>query len=424
LLNKTTIAYIIVIISTLIAIVIVAVPMFKTSEQTIEQVATTTSTMSTVPSPLTFASLQALPDWNPTMEVKGMKRVEDNNPELEVKNLPIHTEEIKSNNSSSTFVVKYLEPEVSNEACEKYGLVGKPSEYMSGGHNCLITQPSLFNEIIIISKETGEVLHKYRLEEGYSLTGSLYESESGVIHVNKASDVDCLYISISGWNFLNIIPEPIGVVYSGYKINLVTGEIEETSNTANSPDVINHIPVPSPLTLASLQALPGWNPTMEVEGMKRVEDNNPELEVKNLPIHTEEIKSNNSSSTFVVKYLEPKVSTDACEKYGLVGKPSEYMSGGYNCLITQPYLFNEIIITSKETGEVLHKYRLEEGYSLIGGLNVNPFEIININRFYDVKYLNIFIYEWDHSGTVYKKIGKNHSHKLNMLTGELISVGE
>ena len=134
----------------LIAIVIVVAPMFKTPEQTIEQVATTTSTMSTVPSPLTFASLHALPDWNPTMEVKGMKRVEDNNPELEVKNLPIHTEEIKSNNSSSTFVVKYLEPEVSNEACEKYGLVGKPSEYMSGGHNCLITQPSLFNEIIII----------------------------------------------------------------------------------------------------------------------------------------------------------------------------------------------------------------------------------------------------------------------------------
>jgi hypothetical protein len=182
--------------------------------------------------------------------------------------------------------------------------------------------------------------------------------------------------------------------------------------------------VPSLLTLASLQALPDWNPTMEVEGMKRVEDNNPELEVKNLPIHIEEIKSNNSSSTFVVKYLEPVISAEACEKYGLVGKPLEYMSGGYNCLITQPYLFNEIIITSKETGEVLHKYRLEEGYSLIGGLNVNPFEIININRFYDVKYLNIFIYEWDYSGTVYKKIGKNHSHKLNMLTGELISVGE
>ena len=114
------------------------------------------------------------------MEVEGMKRVEDGNPELEVKNLPVHIEEITTNNSSSTFVIKYLEPEVSVKACEKYNLT-------RSGYNCLITQPSLFNEIIITSKETGEVLHKYRLEEGYSLARSLYQSEGGVITLGNSS---------------------------------------------------------------------------------------------------------------------------------------------------------------------------------------------------------------------------------------------
>ena len=182
-----------------------------------------------------------------------------------------------------------------------------------------------------------------------------------------------------------------------------------------------NVVIPSPLTLASLQAMPGWNPTMAVEGMKRVEDNNPDLEVKNLPIHTEEIKSNNSSSTFVVKYLEPVVSNEACKEQGLHISHGYY--GDYGCLESNPKLFNEIIITSKETGEVLHKYKLDSDYSLVSGFGSSQLDAVNINRYYDVKYLNIFIYEWDFSGTIPEKIGENHSYKLNMVTGEMTISG-
>ena len=173
-----------------LAITVAGLVIFTDKQSVTEPVVDTnvasSSTIATTPSPLTLASLKALPDWNPTMEVEGMKRVEDGNPELEVKNLPVHIEEITTNNSSSTFVIKYLEPEVSVKACEKYGLTGEPSGYL-GGYTCLISAPDLFNEVVILSKETGEVLHKYRLEEGYSLARSLYQSEGGVITLGNSS---------------------------------------------------------------------------------------------------------------------------------------------------------------------------------------------------------------------------------------------
>ena len=187
---------------------------------------TTTSTMSTVPSPLTLASLQALPDWNPTMEVEGMKRVEDNNPELEVKGYSVYTEGISwtGGYSTSTFVIKYLEPEVSVEACEKYGLTGQPSGYLAG-YICLIATPDLFNEVIITSKDTGEVLHKYRLEEGYSLARSLYQSEGGVITLGGSSVDKHIYIYIYRWDFSSSVPKETSIYYN-YRINLLNGEIE------------------------------------------------------------------------------------------------------------------------------------------------------------------------------------------------------
>jgi len=130
------------------------------------------------------------------MEVQGMKRVEDNNPELEVKNLPIHIEEIKSNNSSSTFVVKYLEPVISEEACKRQGLSTGHGYY--GTYSCLESSPKLFNEITITSKETGEVLHKYKLDSDYSLAGDLYFKEGGIITINSSVDKKFLGIYING----------------------------------------------------------------------------------------------------------------------------------------------------------------------------------------------------------------------------------
>ncbi len=187
--------------------------------------ATATSTASTVPSPLTLASLQALPDWNPTMEVVGMKRIEDGNPDLAVKGYATHTEELSwtGGDSSSSFVIKYLEPEVSVKACEKYGL-STPHPYY-GEYNCLIVTPDLFNEVIITSKDTGEVLHKYRLKEGYSLSRSLYQSEGGILTIGGSSVDRHAYIYIYRWDFSSSIPKETSIYYN-YRINLLNGEIE------------------------------------------------------------------------------------------------------------------------------------------------------------------------------------------------------
>ncbi|MBP9836327.1 MAG: hypothetical protein KBC78_00640 [Candidatus Pacebacteria bacterium] len=213
----------------LLAIIVVGLVIWSDKQSVIEPVVdtnvATTSAISSVPSPLTLASLQALPDWNPTMEVEGMKRVEDGNPELEVKNLPIHTEEIRSNNSSSTFVIKYLEPEVSNEACEKYGLTGEPSGYLLR-YNCLIATPDLFNELIVLSGNTGEVLHKYRLKEGYSLAGDVYRREGGIVTINNSVDKKIIGIYIYKWDFSSDVLERTPVLRD-YRINLITGEITE-----------------------------------------------------------------------------------------------------------------------------------------------------------------------------------------------------
>ena len=89
-----------------LAITVAGLVIFTDKQSVTEPVVDTnvasSSTIATTPSPLTLASLKALPDWNPTMEVEGMKRVEDGNPELEVKNLPVHIEEITTNNSNAT----------------------------------------------------------------------------------------------------------------------------------------------------------------------------------------------------------------------------------------------------------------------------------------------------------------------------------
>jgi hypothetical protein len=201
-----------------------------------EEIATSTATSTTedlivyptIPSPLTLASLQALPDWNPTMAVEGMKRVEDNNPELEVKNLPIHIEEITSNNSSSTFVVKYLEPEVNVDACEKYGLVGNPPPYLLF-YNCLETPPELFDELVIISKETGEVLHKYKLKENYSFAGRKFSAEGDIVSIypDNSDSINTPKLSLYISNWKNFRSQDIYTTSQNYVINLLTGEITE-----------------------------------------------------------------------------------------------------------------------------------------------------------------------------------------------------
>ena len=203
------------------------------------------------------------------------------------------------------------------------------------------------------------------------------------------------------------------------KITSVTETITHTYVPANiEEDTIRYPDTSSPLTPTSLQARPGWNPTMEVEGMKRVEDKNSDLEVKNLPVHTEEIKSY-SSSTFVIKYLEPEVSVEACEKYGLTEEPSGYFS--YICPIATPDLFNEVIITSKDTGEVLHKYRLEDGYSFLNSKYQSEGPIMLVNPVYNKPYfLVVYIYKW--GGIKERNSVESLKYYIDLITGEITEI--
>lgn len=171
-----------------------------------------------------------------------------------------------------------------------------------------------------------------------------------------------------------------------------------------------------------LKDLPGWDPTMEVEGMKRVEDNNPELEVRNYPSHVfaQSWKNprNETISTFIVKYLEPEFSVEACGKYGVTG--SHAYIGTYRCVTAPLELFNEFIIYS-EAGEILHKFKLKEGYSLINNVYFQgEGDFINIHPF--VQGDNYLL----NAGITKRKgneaDGEYITYQINLITGEITEI--
>ncbi len=209
--------YLITILS-LIAIIVLGLVILNDKQSVTEPVVdnnVATTTVSSVPSLLTLASLQALPDWNPTMEVEGMKRVEDNNPELEVKNLPIHIEE------NSGFVLKHLEQTVTEEACTKHHLSN------TEGYRCYEASPELFNELIVLSKDTGEVLHKYKLNKGYSLINNKYAIEGGGVFIEEigSEEYTIIGIYIFKWDDFSTPTSGGNNGQTEYYFNLETGEI-------------------------------------------------------------------------------------------------------------------------------------------------------------------------------------------------------
>ncbi len=205
-----------------------------------------------------------------------------------------------------------------------------------------------------------------------------------------------------------------------------------------TPDVINTLATSTAISTAEmkiadyeylrtitpeiLKQQPGWNPTMEVEGMVRVEDNNPELEISDYPSHvfarSWKNPRNETISTFIVKYLEPEVSTEACSKYGITG--SHPYIGKYQCITTPLELFNEFIIYSTD-GEVLHKFKLKKGYSLISNVYFQgEGDFINLHPYIqDDKYLlSVGITKREGSGVD----GKYTTYQINLITGEITKV--
>ncbi len=234
---KTT--YLITILS-LIAIIVLGLVILndkKSVEPVVDTDVTATSTITIIPSPLTLASLQALPDWNPTMEVEGMVRVEDGvatltNPDLMIEKSELIKHEDESKNKFARIPIGFTIinanslQDLSREKCRRY-LAGDTNKMFL---DCTITPVEDLNELIIVSNDTGEVLHKFKLKEGYSLAEykrSMYEGRtvtiSGYIFGTNTFHKDfILPINVFKWkNWSDENPES----FKTHHLNLLTGEI-------------------------------------------------------------------------------------------------------------------------------------------------------------------------------------------------------
>ncbi len=208
--------------------------MISTDKQSVEPVidtivATTTSTVSTVPSPLTLASLQALPDWNPTMAVEGMVRVEGGVVELSDKSLELDKTLISYGRSgssktiSSGFSVRHANT-ISSTSTEDKNCIYPNPRGVSSKLECKATSVEKINEFIIVSDNT-EVIHKYKLDEGFSLVEwkpSIYKNNPTSLFNRKLLDDFILTIDTYKWESWN--DNKAKEVYT-YDLNLLTGEM-------------------------------------------------------------------------------------------------------------------------------------------------------------------------------------------------------
>ncbi|MCB9810602.1 MAG: hypothetical protein H6779_02005 [Candidatus Nomurabacteria bacterium] len=172
-----------------------------------------------IPKPLTLASLEAREDWNPTMEIEGMVRVEDGVAELSDKEKKIKKHNIHFSQLNDSFVtVLHYDDDFESEFCAKEMMSDLPNVPLK----CPRYKPSEYNEFIILSKDTGEVLHKYRLREGYSMTTTAAVLLGSTISPGFGSDEN-LYFHIGRIDMVER-EETITSSFS-YTLNVVTGEI-------------------------------------------------------------------------------------------------------------------------------------------------------------------------------------------------------
>ena len=91
--------------------------------------------------------------------------------------------------------------------------------------DCTITPIEDLNELIIISNDTGEVLHKFKLKEGYSLAEykrSMYDGRTVTMSGFIFDQELILPINIFKWEDWS---DEKPVLSYTYKLNLLTGEI-------------------------------------------------------------------------------------------------------------------------------------------------------------------------------------------------------
>ena len=132
----------------------------------------------------------------------------------DVKNHTIYVEE--SIAKGITFI--HYDDNFLSEFCAKETMSGIPNVPLSCPHY----KPSAYNEFIILSKDTGEVLHKYKLKAGYSMFSESTTVIGSILRLGMSGDEN-LSLAI-GKIELQDGEEVITSSFS-YKFNVVTGEI-------------------------------------------------------------------------------------------------------------------------------------------------------------------------------------------------------
>ena len=203
------------------------------------------------------------------------------------------------------------------------------------------------------------------------------------------------------------------------------------TETTTSTEVTDKESVSSTLTLASLEAREDWNPTMEIEGMVRVEDGVSSLEVekKEVTLYTNKLFNSPELLPFEIKQLEYIPEDFFCEKLN-VTKKIETLKGEMispMCLPYPPEDYNEFIIISGDTEEVLHKFRYEDGYSIATAKLTIPYStVVSIVSDYELGnpvnseyFITFEVAKWS-DFTTKDEADEVKSYNLNLLTGEII----
>ncbi len=214
------------------------------------------------------------------------------------------------------------------------------------------------------------------------------------------------------------------VVYGDKKIEPNQPLEAVVDSITTTTDTDNTIDFPSPLTLDSLRNREGWNPAERVEGMWRVEDGIAVLSNSNFKTQEDQImiKETNESkpSGFTIIHADSAYDYSPentnCQYYTVKDSDTTIR----DCVTTPIEEINELIIISDDTGEVLHKFRLEEGYSLAHSRTTQyDINIVSIGRTYlnkDFKF-TIYIYKWNDWSN--EKPAETYVYNLNLLTGEV-----
>lgn len=160
--------------------------------------------------PLLAGELRARQDWNPTVSVTGMYRVEDDVP-------------ILSNPNVTPYKTLLNTGYVLLAGDTRYADRDRPYSPPLG-NSIGLSEDNIkdFDEFIIFDYE-GNILHKYHLDDGYSLVGATYGPYSIYYGSSLTLSQNKTIVVVSIYDFSNTeFGQPKKIYYT---LNLVTGEI-------------------------------------------------------------------------------------------------------------------------------------------------------------------------------------------------------